>query len=103
MNPVDCFLIPSENINVDSGYVENGRIVPSWLETGTFYYFRVVDNSGDPARSYTLSNGTVISDTDTSHKTTMVISKAGDKISVQVVKAMYGSSNVEVIGNYITD
>ena len=103
VNPVNCFLIPSENINVDSGYVENGRIVPSWLETGTFYYFRVVDNSGDPARSYTLSNGTVISDSDTSHKTTMVISKAGDKISVQVVKAMYGSSNVEVIGNYITD
>ena len=103
VNPVDCFLIPSENINVDSGYVENGRIVPSWLETGKFYYFRVVDNSGDPARSYTLSNGTVISDTDTSHKTTMVISKAEDKISVQVVKAMYGSSNVEVIGNYITD
>ena len=33
----------------------------------------------------------------------MVISKAEDKISVQVVKAMYGSSNVEVIGNYITD
>lgn len=103
VNPVNCYLIPSENINVDSGYVENGRIVPSWLETGTFYYFRVVDNSGDPARSYTLSNGTVISDSDTSHKTTMVISKAGDKISVQVVKAVYNSPNVEVIGNYITD
>ena len=103
VNPVDCFLIPSENINVDSGYVENGRIVPSWLETGKFYYFRVIDNSGDPARSYTLSNGTVISDSDTSHRTTMVLSKVDNKISVQVVKAVYGSSNVEVIGNYITD
>ena len=102
VNPVDCFLIPSENINVDSGYVENGRIVPSWLETGTFYYFRVVDNSGDPARSYTLSNGTVISDSDTSHKTTMVISKAGDKISVQVVRAIYNST-VTVIATYVTD
>ena len=103
VNPVECFLIPDKQISTAYGYIANGRIIPSWLEYGKFYYFRVVDNSGDPIRTYTLSNGTTISDSDTSHKTTMVISKASDnKISVQVVRAIYNSTT-EVIGNYITE
>ena len=102
-NPVNCYLIPEEATLTDAGYIQNGRIIPSWLEDGKFYYFRVVDNSGDSPVSYTLSNGVVISDTNSSHKTTLVISKAtNNKISVQVVRAIYNSTT-EVIGNYITD
>ena len=103
VNPVNCYLIPSKKIKTAYGYIANGRIIPSWLDAGKFYYFRVVDNSGDSPISYTLSNGTIISDTNISHKTTMVISKAdNDKISVQVVRAIYNST-VEVLDSYTTD
>ena len=98
VNPVECYLIPSKQISTAYGYIANGRIIPSWLEYGKFYYFYV-----SPATTYTLSDGTTISDSDASHKTTMVLSKVNETtISIQVVRAIYNSTT-EVIGNYISE
>lgn len=97
VNPVDCYLIPQNETKTAYAYIQNGRIIPSWLESDSFYYFHV---SGTTV--YTLSNGVTISDSDASHKTTMVISRSDDKIYVQVVRAIYNST-VQVIGVYVTD
>ena len=99
VNPVECYLIPGESgLEVDAGSVVGGKILPSWLEYGKFYYFMV-----NGVKTFTLANGTTISDSDASHKTTMVISKVDErKISVQVVRAIYNST-VQVIGNYISE
>lgn len=97
VNPVECYLIPSEEIKTAYGYIANGRIIPSWLESGKFYYFQVSGTT-----TYTLSDGTTISDSDASHKTTMILSKIEDKISVQVVQAIYNST-VYMIYNLSTD
>ena len=77
VNPVDCFLIPSENINVDSGYVENGRIVPSFLEEGKYYFFSVPYNTN----TYTLSNGVSLSDASASYPYYyLLLTKSNNKI-----------------------
>ena len=75
VNPVDCFLIPSEDIDTDSAVIENGRLIPSWLDEGKWYIFQI--SSG---KSATLSNGTTISYA-SSRNTRLVLTKAGNKIN----------------------
>lgn len=77
-NPVDCFLIPEESIETNSGYVESGRLLPSWLEEGKYYYFLVKSGS-----TFTLSNGVSATYFDAYNKRILLIMKSGNKITVQ--------------------
>ena len=84
VNPVDCFLIPSENINVDSGYIENGRLVPSFIEEGKFYYFPI-GTAETPISNYTLSNG--VSFTQASNESRwLCITKTNGKLNVVYIR-----------------
>ena len=77
-NPVDCYIIPEESIQTDSGYIESGRLIPSWLEDGTYYYFLVKSGS-----TFTLSNGVSYTYIDYSTKRILLIMKSGNKMTVQ--------------------
>lgn len=57
-NPVDCYLIPSKEIEVNLGSIQTGgRINPSNLETGKCYYIPLISFQN---MSITLSNGIVL-------------------------------------------
>ena len=77
VNPVDCFLIPGTPKDTDSGVIEEGRLIPSWLEEGKYYTFKV--GSGE---TYTLSNGVSVSYTGIATYRVLLITKSGNKINV---------------------
>ena len=56
VNPVECYLIPENSLKTDSGVITAGRLVPSWLEDGKWYLFRI-----GTGQTITLSNGTSVS------------------------------------------
>ncbi|MBR3917171.1 MAG: hypothetical protein IKJ59_00340 [Clostridia bacterium] len=75
VNPVECYLIPEKTgLKVDSGYVASGRLIPSYLEEGKWYWFKLA--SGQNA---TLSNSVVASPI---LFTRLLITKAGNKINI---------------------
>ena len=78
VNPVDCFLIPQKETKVDSAYIEEGRLIPSFLEEGKYYFFLVASG-----KTFTLSNGVSATYFDAYHKRILLITKAGGKIFVQ--------------------
>lgn len=92
-NPVNCYLIPENNVKTDAAYIVDGRLVPSFLEEGKYYYFDVA-----VGQSYTLSNGVVLSQSNPSalsgllNHRTLVITKAGGKLSVIVVDTRSSTS-----------
>ena len=76
VNPVDCYLIPERaGLQIDSGYIAGGRLVPSYLEEGKYYYFKV--------SSYlvTLSNGVTLS-YPASGRQVLLVTKAGNTLSI---------------------
>lgn len=75
VNPVDCYLIPSEEIKTAYGYISSGRLIPSFIETGKYYYFAVVSNQ------VTLSNGVTLSYAATGRQI-LLVTKAGNTLSV---------------------
>ena len=78
VNPVDCYLIPATKKNTNSGVIQNGRLVPSWIETGKFYYFKVEDKQA------TLSNGVNLDSSfpDNVGRRLLVVSKTQDKLHI---------------------
>lgn len=57
-NPVECYLIPSDEIAVNMGSIQSGgRINPSNLEVGKYYYIPLQYHQ---TRTITLSNGVVL-------------------------------------------
>ena len=78
VNPVDCFLIPETATKVDSAYIENGRLIPSFIETGKFYYFAVEDKQA------TLSNGVNVDSSfpDDMGRRLLVVSKTNGKLHI---------------------
>ena len=78
-NPVDCYIIPEESIQTDSGYIESGRLIPSWLEDGTYYYFLVKNGS-----TFTLSNGVSATYFNEYTRRILLIMKSGNKMTVQL-------------------
>ena len=97
VNPVDCYLIPENTTPTDSGVVENGRVVPSWFESGKVYVFNMGIGKG-----LTLSNGyTFTSNSDTRYY--LIAQKCGTKIALYLldinsperIKCSYG--NIEYI------
>ena len=55
VNPVDCYLIPEESLEVSIGAITSGRVTSATLETGKFYYVSVQNSHG-----VTLSNGVTL-------------------------------------------
>lgn len=98
VNPVDCYLIPGDSgKKVDSAYIENGRLVPSFIEEGKYYYFAI----GYP-RTYTLSNGVSISGENDGvypNPACLLITKTNGKLNVMYIR--YETVNsVSVYWNY---
>ena len=75
VNPVECYLIPQNQTNTDSAYITGGRLIPSWLEEGKYYFFVIGTNSA------TLSNGVSVSYS-SGYIRQLMITKAGNKINV---------------------
>ena len=77
VNPVDCYLIPENETKTDSAYITGGRLIPSWLEDGKWYCFRIT--IGNKA---TLSNGAILNNPgNLSDRNILVLSKSQNKIS----------------------
>lgn len=79
VNPVECYLIPEEDVETDSGYISSGRLIPSWLEEGKYYFFFI--GSG---QTCTLSNG--VTATYSTGYNSILITKAGNKINATFYK-----------------
>ena len=75
VNPVDCFLIPSSSIETDSGVIVNGRLIPSFIEEGKYYYFQFLNTE-----TITLSNGVTLSFSSGS-RNIVLITKASGKLT----------------------
>ena len=90
VNPVECYLIPEEETPTDSGYIEDSRLIPSFLEEGKTYIFLIA--SGESA---TLSNGYVCN-YESGQYNRLVVTKAGNKINAMFCKRPVGAA----VGNY---
>ena len=77
-NPVDCFLIPEGATATDAGYIQNGRLIPSFIQNDKFYYFAVADKQA------TLSNGVNLDSSfpDNMGRRLLVVSKTNGKLHV---------------------
>lgn len=97
VNPVECYLIPAKTgIKVNSGYIENGRLVPSFIEEGKFYYFPI-GTAETPISNYTLSNG--VSFTQASNESRwLCITKTNGKLNVVYIR--YWTTYCYVAGEY---
>lgn len=98
VNPVNCYLIPENNVKVDSAYIESGRLVPSWLEEGYWYFFSVRDTN-----DFTLSNGLIVAHYSlSSYAPILMISKTGNKLSVQYLRGRSDSLSgvIEIMWSY---
>lgn len=96
VNPVNCYLIPENSTEVDSGYITNGRLIPSWLEDGKWYVFNLA--RAENARTATLSNGVVANHSDANAGVyQLLITKAGNKINVMHI---WGTSSSQRWGVY---
>ena len=83
-NPVECYLIPEDSgIKVDSGYIANGRLIPSYLEDGFYYFFEVPSG-----QTYTFSNGVAI--TRYAGNTSIMITKTGEKMNTTIFAVING-------------
>ena len=45
VNPVECYLIPEEAVNVDSGIIMAGKLTGTALTYGKYYYFRIYEEN----------------------------------------------------------
>ena len=97
VNPVDCYLIPSKtDIQVDSGVVLNGRIIPSFLDSSKYYFFRV-----EAGQTYTTSDGHSCTPSTFTIFGVVLIFTAGSKLSVQFIDVSVDDINVK--GSYDCD
>ena len=92
-NPVECYLIPQNNTDTDAGYIQNGRLISSYLEEDKWYVFKL--GSGQTA---TLSNGTTW--TGTSQDTYILITKNGNRLAVSLIITDSGSATATIKANF---
>ena len=84
VNPVECYLIPEKSgLQVDSGYIANGLLIPSFLTDGTYYFFNIVTD-----QTYTLSNGVVINKY--AGPNAIMITRSGDRMNVTALAVING-------------
>lgn len=107
-NPVECYLIPSEERPVNIGSVQTGgRIKAENLEYGKYYYIPL-EYHGNDGITITLSNGTQITKNQSgnvSWQPFIVVQKASDNsLSVDVARIGVGSSDTyNTYAQYITE
>ena len=97
-NPVNCYLIPENKVQTNAGYIESGRLVPSWLEDGYWYFFSVRSEN-----DFILSNGVNVEHYSlSSYAPILMITKAGNKISVQYLRGRSDSFSgvIEIMWSY---
>ena len=91
-NPVECYLIPNASgIQVDSGVIAGGRLIPSYLEENKFYFFRV-----DSGQTYTLSDGHTFS-YGGGYNRYVMINKVGNKLTATFIQVAAGTPPVLTI------
>lgn len=95
-NPVDCYLIPENDTPTAYGMIADGRLIPSYLEEGATYFFRVRNNV-----TFTLSNGVVVP-YNSAYQDFFAVSKCGNKLSCVVYRAFIsaGTSSLSVLWLY---
>ncbi|MBO7694170.1 MAG: hypothetical protein J6T10_16245 [Methanobrevibacter sp.] len=87
VNPVECYLIPEEETNVDSGVITSGRITATSLIAGKYYYARIYEENlvGVQliSQSITLPNGTTIAGKEANYGRYIEITRtSGNKLNV---------------------
>ena len=92
-NPVECYLIPEDDTDTNAAYIENGRLIASFLEDNKWYVFKL--GSGQTA---TLSNGTTWNGT--SNDTYILITKNNDKLAVSLIVTDGGSATATIKANF---
>ena len=75
VNPVECYIIPSEEIQVKSSGIVAGRLNGTSLNISYYYY---VDLNGLTPYSITLDNGTTLSPATGLHKATVSLKRNSD-------------------------
>ena len=93
-NPVNCYLIPETENETDAAYIQNGRLVPSWLEEGKYYIFHI-----QAGKSCTLSNGISVSQ-QSGQRRYLLITKAGNKINAIAFKVYDLDITFDVMWQY---
>lgn len=98
-NPVECYLIPSQDIDVNVGSMQSGgRITPDNLELGKYYYIPLVYHQ---TKTLTLSTGLTISSGDVA-----IVQKVDDThIVVNKTKEINsgGLTYIEIADTYICE
>lgn len=93
-NPVNCYLIPETENETDAAYIQNGRLVPSWLEEGKYYIFHI-----QAGKTCTLSNGISVSQ-QSGQRRYLLITKAGNKINAIAFKVYDLDITFDVMWQY---
>lgn len=89
-NPVDCYLIPEVELETNSAYIQNGRLIPSFIESNKYYYFAVTSGQ------VTLSNGVTLTYPITGREI-LVVTKGNDKLNVMYFYVGTQSGDNEVL------
>lgn len=89
-NPVHCYLIPENQMNIYNGIVTNGRITPDSINASTWYYVRVPNGV-----TATLSNGYTL----TSSYIGLIITKQTNN-KLTVMSFQYTLSGMTFLRNY---
>lgn len=105
VNPVECYLIPENETNVDSGVITSGRITATSLVYGRYYYARIYEENlvgqVQIRQKITLPDGTIIDGADTTryHYGTYLEITRGTNNTINLVVYNY-YSNTQIIGVY---
>ena len=89
-NPVDCYLIPAASgIEVDSGVISGGRLIPSYLEENKYYFFKV-----ESGQTYTLSDGHSFSYT-AGYSKYVMINRVGSMMTATFIEVLAGVLSIQ--------
>ena len=103
VNPVECYLIPSEEVDVNMGSIQSGgRINPDNLQSGLYYYIPL---SVFQNLTITLSNGVSITNSGDTNPFVIVQKSGDDKIVVYLVnwRAISGINTQVITNSYVVD
>ena len=100
LNPVECYLIPSEEKEVDAGIITAGRLTATSLQSSYYYAIGLGDKgyTGSVNVTITLDNGVVLSPSVSTNDQRNVLIKRNDD-NTMTIYVVYG----EVTANTGTD
>ena len=96
VNPVECYLIPETSTPTHYAIIENGRLIPSFITDGRYYYFRLQDG-----RTATLSNGTTWTGTGSiGSRDVIMITKSQDKLVCTLFRTLADNEGYYIINTF---